>query len=140
MPTMTPVAVPASVPTGTSYLIGARRFTARTTRSGERLWIGRDARFLDVVLTKTDSSQYAVVPWLEEAGPRAMRELIRMGVLVPADPFVLLESPTEAANADDAALRVAVIEGLLETAQVTPDDAWQALRVWRALRDGAGRT
>jgi hypothetical protein len=135
MPTMTLVPVPDSVPTGTSYRIGARRFTAHRTLTGARVWLGRDPRFLDVALMRSGDGRYAVAPWLEEAGPRAMRELIRTGVLVPEDPNGLLQAPPRDVSVEDAALRVAVIEGLLETSQVTPDDAWHALRSWRAVRD-----
>jgi len=37
---------------------------------------------------------------------------------------------------EDAALRVALIEGLLDTLQLILDDALPSLRAWRALRDG----
>jgi len=37
---------------------------------------------------------------------------------------------------EDAALRVAMIEGLLDTLQLILDDALPSLRAWRALRDG----
>jgi hypothetical protein len=99
--------------------------------------VGRDKRFIEVILLRTDDRRYAVAPWLEDAAPRAMRELIRSGLLVPPDPLTMLEAPTMQDDANDAALRVAVIEGLLETAQLSMDDAWNALRTWRALRDGA---
>ena len=66
-----------------------------------------------------------------------MRELIRTGLLVPPDPMVVLDPPVPGDDADDAALRVAVIEGLLETSQLALDDALPSLRAWRALRDGA---
>jgi hypothetical protein len=132
-----PAAVPASVPLGASFFIGARRFTARRNREGQRIWVGRDKRFIEVILLRTDDRRYAVAPWLEDAAPRAMRELIRSGLLVPPDPMTMLEAPTVQDDANDAALRVAVIEGLVETAQLSMDDAWNALRTWRALRDGA---
>ncbi|MDZ7629763.1 MAG: hypothetical protein U5K74_00035 [Gemmatimonadaceae bacterium] len=125
------------MPTGTSFFIGARRFTARVNREGRRIWVGKDARFVEVVLLRTDDKRYAVAPWLEDAAPRAMRELIRCGLLVPPDPMTMLDAPTALDDANDAALRVAVIEGLLETSQLSPDDAWQSLRAWRALRDGS---
>lgn len=129
--------VPDSVPTGASFYIGARRFTAQCTRLGQRIWLGRDRRYLDVVLLRTDRHRYVVAPWLEDAAPRAMRELIRAGLLVPPDPLTMLHAPTSSDDANDAALRVAVIEGLLETSQLSLDDALASLRVWRALRDGA---
>ncbi len=136
MPALEPAAVPESVPTGTSVFIGARRFTARRTRQGTRIWVGKDKRFIEVVLLRTDDRRYAVAPWLEDAAPRAMRELIRSGLLIPPDPLTMLEEPTSNDDANDAALRVAVIEGLVETSQLSMDDAWQSLRAWRALRDG----
>jgi hypothetical protein len=129
--------VPDSVPTGACWFIGARRFVARVNRSGQRIWVGRDKRFAEVVLLRTDDGRYAVAPWLEDAAPRAMRELIRCGLLVPRDPLLVLDVPTVTDDADDAALRVAVIEALVETAQLSPDDAWHSLRAWRALRDRA---
>lgn len=132
-------AVPDSVPDGTSYYIGARRFTARSDRRGQRLWVARDGRFAAVALLHTDDGRYAVAPWLEDAAPRAMRELIRAGLLVPPDPLLMLDEPTREDDADDAALRVAVIEGLVETSQLSLDDAWSSLRMWRALRDGIAR-
>ncbi len=132
-----PAAVPDSVPLGASFYIGARRFVARRNREGARIWVGRDKRFIEVILLRTDDRRYAVAPWLEDAAPRAMRELIRSGMLVPPDPMTMLEAPTSHDDANDAALRVAVIEGLVETAQLSIDDAWKALRAWRALRDGA---
>jgi len=132
-----PAAVPDSVPLGTAFFIGARRFVARRSREGQRIWVGRDKRFIEVILLRTDDDRYAVAPWLEDAAPRAMRELIRSGLLVPPDPMTMLEAPTTLDDANDAALRVAVIEGLVETAQLSMDDAWTALRAWRALRDGA---
>jgi hypothetical protein len=135
-----PAAVPDSVPLGTSLYIGARRFTARRNRAGQRVWVGRDRRFAEVILLRTDDKRYAVAPWLEEAAPRAMRELIRTGLLVPPDPMVVLDHPVPGDDADDAALRVAVIEGLLETSQLALDDALPSLRAWRALRDGASRS
>ena len=130
-------AVPDSVPTGSAFYIGARRFTAHCTRLGQRVWLGRDRRFVDVVLLRTDSRRYVVAPWLEDSAPRALRELIRAGLLVPPDPQTMLDGPTATDDANDAALRVAVIEGLVETAQLSLDDALMSLRVWRALRDGA---
>lgn len=136
MSPLQPAAVPDSVPTGASFYIGARRFVARRNREGQRIWVGRDRRYVDVVLLRTDDRRYAVAPWLEDAAPRAMRELIRSGMLVPPDPMTVLEEPTSHDDANDAALRVAVIEGLLETARLSMDDAWQSLRAWRALRDG----
>lgn len=136
MSPLEPAAVPDSVPPGTAFHIGARRFTARRSRDGRMIWVGRDTRFIEVVLLRTDDKRYAVAPWLEDAAPRAMRELIRAGVLVPPDPMILLDEPTSHDDANDAALRVAVIEGLLETSQITLDDAWHSLRSWRALRDG----
>jgi len=139
MPALQPATVPESVPLGASFFIGARRFTARLNRQGERIWVGCDRRFVEVVLLRTDDRRYAVAPWLEDAAPRAMRELIRSGVLVPPDPLTMLDEPTASDDANDAALRVAVIEGLLETAQLTLDDAWQSLRAWRALRDASTR-
>ncbi|MCC7052778.1 MAG: hypothetical protein IT355_05885 [Gemmatimonadaceae bacterium] len=135
---MTPLrfaAVPESVPTGTLFHIGARPFRARCTHRGDRVWLGQDARFGEVVLLLTDDRRYVVAPWLESAAPRAMRELIRTGLLVPPDPLTMLDEPTQEHDAEDAALRVAVIEGLLETSQLSLDDAWPALRRWRALRD-----
>ncbi|HYW50564.1 MAG TPA: hypothetical protein VE861_08160 [Gemmatimonadaceae bacterium] len=129
--------VPESVPLGSSFYIGARRFTASVSRHGKRIWIGRDRRFSEVVLLRTNDRRYAVAPWLEESAPRAMRELIRAGLLVPSDPMLMLDQPTGADDANDAALRVAVIEGLVETSQLSLDDAWPSLRAWRALRDGA---
>jgi len=132
-----PAAVPDSVPTGASFFIGARRFVARRNRQGQRIWVGRHTRYVEVVLLRTDDRRYAVAPWLEDAAPRAMRELIRSGMLVPPDPLTMLSTPTLHDDANDAALRVAVIEGLLETAQLSMDDALNALRAWRALRDGA---
>lgn len=128
-------AVPESVTTGATFHIGARAFTVRVTQQGQRVWIGADARFVEVVLLVTDDGRYVAAPWLEQAAPRAMRELIRAGLVVPPDPFTMLDEPTQDDDADDAALRVAVIEGLLETQQVSLDDAWPALRRWRALRD-----
>lgn len=136
MSPLEPAAVPDSVPLGTSVYIGARRFTARRNREGRHIWVGRDARFVEVILLRTDDKRYAVAPWLEDAAPRAMRELIRCGLLVPPDPMTMLDEPTSHDDANDAALRVAVIEGLLETAQLSMDDALTALRAWRALRDG----
>lgn len=130
-------AVPDSVPTGTTFHIGARAFTVRTTQQGGRVWIGADPRFVEVVLLVTDDGRYVAAPWLEKAAPRAMRELIRAGLVVPPDPMTMLDEPTHEHDADDAALRVAVIEGLLETSQVSLDDAWPALRRWRALRDSS---
>ncbi|MES3034760.1 MAG: hypothetical protein V4813_12250 [Gemmatimonadota bacterium] len=130
-------AVPDSVPIGGTFYIGARCFTAHCTRLGQRVWLGRDHRFLDVVLLRTDRHRYVVAPWLENAAPRAMRELIRAGLLVPPDPLTMLDGPTATDDANDAALRVAVIEGLVETAQLSLDDALTSLRAWRALRDGA---
>lgn len=135
MPPLRFAAVPDSVPDGTSFYIGARRFTARTDRHGRRLWVARDRRFAAVALLHTDDGRYAVTPWLEDAAPRAMRALIRAGLVVPPDPMLLLDEPTGEDDADDAALRVAVIEGLVETSQLSLDDAWPSLRVWRALRD-----
>lgn len=132
-----PAAVPDSVPTGASFFIGTRRFTVRVNRGGQRVWVGRDRRVLEVILLVTDDHRYAVTPFLEDAAPRALRELICSGLLVPEDPLMLLDEPTSTADADDAALRVAVIEGLVATSQLSPDDAWHALRVWRALRDGS---
>jgi hypothetical protein len=136
MSPLQPAAVPDSVPTGASFFVGARRFTAVRNREGRRIWVGRDQRFADVILLRTDDRRYAVAPWLEDAAPRAMRELIRSGVLVPPDPMTMLDEPTCHDDANDAALRVAVIEGLLETSQLSADDAWKSLRAWRALRDG----
>ena len=101
------------------------------------MWVGRDRRVPEVILLVTDDRRYAVAPWLEDAAPRAIRELIRSGMLVPPDPLTMLDEPTCLDDADDAALRVAVIEGLIETSQLSPDDAWHSLRAWRALRDGA---
>jgi hypothetical protein len=135
MPPLDYAAVPDSVATGDSFYIGARRFTAHCTRLGRRIWRGHDPRVADVVLLKTDDGKYAVAPWLEDAAPRAMRALIRSGLLVTEDPRTMLGGPTASDDANDAALRVAVIEGLLETSQVTLDDALQPLRAWRALRD-----
>lgn len=132
-----PATVPDSVPTGTSIYIGARLFTARPSRQGGRIWVGRDRRFLEVVLLRTDDKRYAVAPWLEDAAPLALRELIRAGLLVPPDPLTMLEEPSPLDDADDAALRVAVLEALVETRQLSMDDAWSALREWRALRDGS---
>jgi hypothetical protein len=139
MSPLEPAAVPASVPTGASFYIGARRFTARRNRQGQRIWVGRDKRFVEVVLLRTDTRRYVVAPWLEDAAPRAMRELIRSGMLVPPDPLTMLDEPTMHDDANDAALRVAVIEGLLDTSQISPDDAWHSLRSWRALRDGVAQ-
>jgi hypothetical protein len=136
MSPLTPAAVPESVPTGASFYIGARRFAVRRNRAGLRIWVARDTRFGDVILLRTDSRRYAVAPWLEDAAPRAMRELIRSGLLKPQDPLLMLDAPTVADDANDAALRVAVIEGLVETSQLTLDDALPVLRAWRALRDG----
>ena len=70
-----------------------------------------------------------------DAAPRAMRELIKSGMLVPPDPMTMLHEPTMHDDANDAALRVAVIEALLETSQLSLDDALHSLRSWRALRD-----
>ncbi len=137
MPPIEPAAVPDSVPTGASVYIGARRFTARRNRAGRRIWVGKHDRYVEVILLRTDDKRYAVAPWLEDAAPRAMLELIRSGLLVPPDPMELLDAPTAADDADAAALRVAVIEGLLETSRLSLDDAWPSLRAWRALRDGA---
>ena len=139
MSSLTPASVPDSVPTGASFYIGARRLVARQTRQGQRIWVGRDRRFVEVVLLRTDDGGYAVAPWLEDAAPRAMRELIRCGLLVPRNPMTMLEEPTPNDDANDAALRVAVIEGLLETAQLSMDDAWHSLHAWRALRDAPAR-
>ncbi len=139
MPPLAFAAVPDSVPTGTAYHVGVRRFTAHQTRLGYRIWLGHDRRVADVVLLKTDDGKYVVAPWLEDAAPRAMRELIRSGLLVPPDPLTMLEEPTAADDPNDAALRVAVIEGLLETSQLALDDALPSLRAWRALRDGSLR-
>lgn len=124
------------MPTGTSLYIGARRFTVRRNREGRRIWVGRHDRFVEVILLRTDDRRYAVMPWLEDAAPRAMLELIRSGLLVPPDPMEMLDAPTDSDDANDAALRVAVIEGLLETSRLSMDDALQSLRAWRALRDG----
>ncbi len=132
-------AVPDSVPTGTAFHIGARRFTAHRTRLGNRIWLGHDRLVADVVLLKTDDGKYAVTPWLEDAAPRAMRELIRCGMLVPPDPQTMLDEPTSNDDPHDAALRVAVIEALLETSQLALDDALPSLRAWRALRDSSAR-
>jgi hypothetical protein len=129
-------AVPDSVPNGAAFYIGARRFVARRDRQGKRIWVGKDKRLIEVVLLRTDDKRYAVAPWLEDAAPRAMRELIRSGMLVPPDPMTMLDEPTMHDDANDAALRVAVIEGLIETQQLTMDDAIHSLRAWRALRDG----
>jgi len=132
-----PAAVPDSVPTGASFFIGTRRFTVRVNREGRRVWVGRDQRVADVILLVTGDRRYAVAPWLEDAAPRAIRELIRSGMIVPPDPLTMLDEPTCTDDADDAALRVAVIEALIETSQLSPDDAWHSLRAWRALRDRA---
>ena len=140
MPLLDYAAVPDSVATGTAFHIGARRFTAHRTRLGRRIWLGHDRRVADVVLLRTDDGKYAVAPWLEDAAPRAMRELIRSGLLVPSDPLTMLCEPTRNDDPNDAALRVAVIEGLLETSQLTLDDALPSLRAWRALRDGLARS
>ena len=129
-------AVPDSVPTGTAFHIGARRFTAHRTRLGRRIWLGHDRLVSDVVLLKTNDGKYAVAPWMEDAAPRAMREMIRSGLLIPPNPLTMLGTPTSADDPNDAALRVAVIEGLLDTLQITLDDALPSLRAWRALRDG----
>ncbi len=137
MPPLLPAAVPDSAPAGTSFYIGARRFTARRNRAGQMIWVARDARYGDVILLRTDGKRYAVAPWLEDAAPRAMRELIRCGMLKPQDPLLMLDAPTGSDDANDAALRVAVIEGLVETSQLTLDDALPMLRAWRALRDGS---
>jgi hypothetical protein len=139
MPPLEFASVPDSVPTGAAFHIGARRFVAHRTRAGRRIWLGWDRQVADVVLLRTDDGQYAVTPWLEDAAPRAMRELIRSGLLVPPDPLTMLDEPTLGDDADDAALRVAVIEGLLETSQLTLDDALPSLRAWRALRDSSAR-
>ena len=139
MPPLLPASVPDSVPTGASFYIGARRFVARRNRQGQRVWVGRDKRFVEVILLRTDNRRYAVAPWLEDAAPRAMRELIRSGMLVPPDPMTMLDEPTTHDDANDAALRVAVIEGLLETSQLSMDDALRSLRAWRALRDGVAQ-
>ena len=139
MSPLQPAAVPESVPLGSSFFIGARRFSACINREGRRVWVGRDRRFGDVILLVTDDRRYAVAPWLEKSAPRAMRELIRSGMIVPPDPLTLLHEPTCMDDADDAALRVAVLEALVETSQLSPDDAWSSLRAWRALRDGAVR-
>ena len=139
MPVLQPAADPDSVPTGASFYIGARRFVARRNRQGQRIWVGRDRRLVEVILLRTDNHRYAVAPWLEDAAPRAMRELIRSGMLVPPDPMTMLDAPTLHDDANDAALRVAVIEGLLDTAQLSMDDAWPSLRAWRALRDGVAQ-
>ena len=136
MPQLLPAAVPDSVPNGATFYIGARRFMARRNRQGQRIWVGRDTRYVEVILLRTDAGRYAVAPWLEDAAPRAMRELIRSGMLVPPDPMTMLDEPTTHDDANDAALRVAVIEGLLEAARLSMDDAWSSLRAWRALRDG----
>lgn len=135
MPLLQFAAVPDSVPLGTEYRIGRRRFMASQSRHGDRVWVAKDERFDEVVLLLTDDQRYVVAPWLESAAPRAMRELICSGVLVPPDPYVVLIEPTPADDPDDAALRVAVIEGLIETAQLPLDDALASLRAWRALRD-----
>ena len=137
MPPLTTAAVPDCVPTGTAYFFGSRRFTVKRNRAGERIWVGLDRRGLDVVLLRSEDGRYIAAPWLEEAAPRALRELIRSGVLVPPDPYVVLDEPGAGDDADDAALRVAVIEALLEISRLSMDDAWPALRAWRALRDGA---
>jgi len=130
-----PATVPDSVPTGTSVYIGARLFTARPSRHGGRIWVARDRQFLEVVLLRTDDTRYVVAPWLDDAAPLALRELIRTGLLVPPDPMSMLEEPSLLDDPDDAALRVAVLEALVETRQLSVDDAWSALREWRALRD-----
>ena len=135
MPPLLPAAVPDSVPNGASFYIGARRFVARRNRQGQRIWVGRDKRFVEVILLRTNDRRYAVAPWLENAAPRAMRELIKSGMLVPPDPMTMLDEPTMHDDANDAALRVAVIEALLETSQLSLDDALHSLRSWRALRD-----
>jgi hypothetical protein len=137
MPPLSPATVPESAPTGASFYIGARRFTVRRNRAGLRIWVAQDTRFGDVILLRTDTKRYAVAPWLEDAAPRALRELIRSGLLKPQDPLLMLDTPTDIDDANDAALRVAVIEGLVETSQLTLDDALPVLRAWRALRDRA---
>jgi hypothetical protein len=136
MSLLQPAAVPASVPEMAEFYIGSRRFVARRNRAGQRIWIASDRRFGDVILLRSDTRRYVVAPWLEDTAPRAMRELIRSGVLKPQDPLVMLDAPTDADDANDAALRVAVIEALVESAQLTLDDALPILRAWRALRDG----
>jgi len=138
-PPLQPAAVPDSVPTGASFFIGTRRFTVRVNRDGRRVWVARDRHVLEVILLVTDDRRYAVAPWLEDAAPRAMRALIRSGVIVPPDPLTMLDEPTCMDDAADAALRVAVIEGLVETSQLSLDDAWHSLRAWRALRDSVVR-
>ncbi len=137
MSPLLPATVPDSVPTGTSIYIGARLFTARISRQGTRIWVGRDRQCREVILLRTDDRRYAVAPWLEDAAPLALRELIRAGLLVPPDPLTMLEEPSPLDGPDDAALRVAVLEALVETSQLSMDDAWQALREWRALRDSS---
>jgi hypothetical protein len=70
MSPLLPAAVPESVSVGTSFYIGARRFTVRRNRAGQLVWVARDKRFGDVILLRTDTRRYAVTPWLEVAAPR----------------------------------------------------------------------
>jgi hypothetical protein len=135
MPTPVPVSVPDSVPTGTAYRIGSRTFTATRSRAGERVWVGRAADLGPTILLQRRAGDYLVAPWLEGAAPHALGAMIRSGALVPPNPLGALTLPSVLDDAEDAAMRVAVIEALLETRQVSLDDALSPLKRWRTLRD-----
>lgn len=135
-----PVAVPESVPTGTRMRVGIHCFTATRAHSGARVWVGESAALGPSILLHRGSGHWLVAPWLEAAAPRALSALIRSGALVPPNPQGALSLPTVLDDPEDAAMRVAVIEALLETQQVHLDDALTPLRRWRALRDGDART
>jgi hypothetical protein len=138
--TPVPVAVPTSVPTGASFRVGHRTFTATRAANGARVWVGESAHLGPTILLHRGAGHYLEAPWLEAAAPRALGALIRSGALVPPNPHGALSLPTVLDDAEDAAMRVAVIEALLDTQQVHLDDALTPLRRWRALRDGHRRT
>lgn len=111
-------------------------FTATRGRGEQRVWIGEHRTLGPTILLRRIDGRYVVAPWLDGAAPRALGAMIRSGVLVPPDPHGALARPTVMDDAEDAALRVAVIEALLDTGQLQLDDALTPLRCWRALRDG----
>jgi hypothetical protein len=136
MQQLTPVPVPVSVPTGADFVIHGTCFTATCGQDTQRVWVGDNAALGPTILLRSSDGRYVIAPWLEGAAPRALGALIRSGALVPPDPHGVLVRPTVMDDAEDAALRVAVIEALLETGQLQLDDAIAPLRWWRLLRDG----
>jgi hypothetical protein len=130
-----PVPVPGTVPTGAAFCIRGNEFVATAAHS-QRVWVGDSPTLGPTILLRRSDGDYVVAPWLNGAAAQALGTMIRSGALVPPNPHGALANPTVMDDAEDAAMRVAVIEALLETGQLTLDDALSPLRRWRALRDG----